>query len=499
MLDFKLVREALTERDLLLSTLAPHLVQPIPFLYPITHPVWERPYVATGVGMYDVLAHAPGRKRALPIQKHLSRKALIEAFPDIRPDAAVGAVRYYDAKVDDARLVLTVVRTAVLHGALAAARTQVVGMVKSAHGIVEGADIVDLIDGTHYRVKAKNVICATGAWTEQTEALVSPDSGLRVLASKGVHIVVPNERIHGTMGLILQTEKSVLFIIPWDKYWIIGTTDTPWHETLTHPVATSRDIDYVIEHANKVLRRPLTRKDVIGCFAGLRPLLQPGTKAGTSSARISREHTVASPAPGMTVIAGGKLTTYRVMAKDAVDFALGAQAATLPSITHCVPLLGAEGFEATLAARADLARRYGWPLRRVKHLLTRYGSLVGELTDLIDADPKLGQPVPGAPDYLRCEIVYAAAHEGALTLSDVMMTRTRLNYEQADCGLGAAGAIADLLAPILGWDEGRQEAEIAAYTDRVRAEKAARETLTDAEAEEVRLTAADPTPMLAFA
>ena len=203
-------------------------------------------------------------------------------------------------------------------------------------GAVTGAEVVDLETGEHIDVRARAVINATGVWTEQTESLAGAEGGLRVLASKGIHIVVPRSRIAGDVGLILQTEKSVLFIIPWSRYWVIGTTDTPWEQELMHPVATSADIDYVIEHANTVLSRPITREDIIGTWAGLRPLLQPQVKEGTSSAKVSREHTVAAPAPGLTVIAGGKLTTYRVMAKDAVDFAIGSRA-TQPAVHHARP------------------------------------------------------------------------------------------------------------------------------------------------------------------
>ncbi|MDR1799922.1 MAG: glycerol-3-phosphate dehydrogenase/oxidase, partial [Bifidobacteriaceae bacterium] len=305
MLDFKLVHEALTERDLMLSTTAPHLVRPVPFLYPLSHPFLERPYVATGVGLYDLLAHTPGRKRALPIQQHLSGRQLTQAFPDLKAGSGIGAVRYYDAQVDDARLVLTLVRTAVQYGAYATSRVQVIGLTKSGHGRVTGARATDLTTGQTFQIKAKQVIAATGVWTEQTEAMAGTGGGLQVLASKGVHIVVPRERINGTMGVISMTEKSVLFLIPHDTYWLIGTTDTPWTQDFTHPVATQADIDYLLEHANAILNTELTRQDIIGTYAGLRPLLQPGTKAGTSSAKVSREHTVASPAPGLTVIAGG--------------------------------------------------------------------------------------------------------------------------------------------------------------------------------------------------
>jgi glycerol-3-phosphate dehydrogenase len=469
MLDFHLVREALTERDLLIQDLAPHLVKPVPFLYPLEHRVWERAYVGTGIALYDTLASVNGRKRAMPLHQHVTRKGLERKFPDLRHDAAVGAVQYWDANVDDARLVSTLIRTAVSYGAYAASRTQVIGLTTTSGGAVTGAELQDLETGERFTVRARHVINATGVWTEQTESLAGTEGGLRVLASKGIHIVVPRDRIAGNVGLILQTEKSVLFVIPWSRYWVIGTTDTPFEQELTHPVASSADIDYVIEHANAVLARPLTREDVIGTWAGLRPLLQPGTKEGTSSAKVSREHTVASPTPGLTVIAGGKLTTYRVMAKDAVDFAIGSRATSLPSITHKVPLVGAEGLEVLQRQARDIGGRYGWDRGRMDHLLHRYGSLLGELLELVDADEALGRPLEHAPAYIGAEVVYAVTHEGALHLDDVLMHRTRLNYEQADKGVGALDEIADLIAPRLGWDAATRTREIEAYRARAAA------------------------------
>ncbi|MDR2564482.1 MAG: glycerol-3-phosphate dehydrogenase/oxidase [Bifidobacteriaceae bacterium] len=497
MLDFKLVHEALTERDRLLSTTAPHLVKPVPFLYPLTHRVWERPYVATGVGLYDLLAHTPGRRRALPIQRHYFGRELRRVFPDLKPSAAVGAVRYFDSEVDDARLTLTLVRTAARYGAHAASRAEVTAITRNRLGKVDGAVVKDLLSGRSVRVKAKHVIGATGVWTEQTEALTGQGGGLKVLASKGAHIVVPKDRIDGQMGIISRTEKSVLFIIPWDRYWLIGTTDTPWRQaTLDHPVATSADVEYLLGQANKLLARPLGKADVIGFYAGLRPLLQPGTKQGTSSAKISREHTVASPVPGLTMIAGGKLTTYRVMAKDAVDFALGkGAAAAKPSITKHLPLLGAEGYDAVRNNAPKLASRYGWDRTRTLHLLGRYGSRVADITDLIDSDPSLAEPIPGGEHYLKAEAVYAATHEGVIHLDDVMMSRTRLNHEVPDAGLAASSVIARLVAPHLGWDQARIEAEVAGYAARVEAERAAARLATDAEAEAARLQAQELTPM----
>src|SRR5690606_18542634 len=228
MLDFELVHEALTERDLLLRDLAPHLVRPVPFLYPLEHRVWERAYVGTGIALYDVLATLTPGRRPMPFHRHLSKSQMEAKFPDLAHDAAVGAVQYWDASVDDARLVATLVRTAASYGAHAASRTQVVSLTPGATGAVNGAVVADLETGREITVRARAVINATGVWTEETEALAGSEGGLRVLASKGVHLVVPRERIRGNAGLILQTEKSVLFVIPWSRYWIIGTTDTPW-------------------------------------------------------------------------------------------------------------------------------------------------------------------------------------------------------------------------------------------------------------------------------
>ncbi len=503
MFDVHLVHEALVERDLLVSRLAPHLVHPVSFLYPLTHHVWERAYVGAGVALYDALATATGTRRAMPLHRHLTRTSMRRLFPDLDPRAAVGAVRYWDAQVDDARLVSTLVRTAVSQGALAASRTQVVGLTRDDEGgagtgtsaaTVTGAELLDTETGERFTVRARNVIAATGVWTEETEALAGP-GGLEVLASKGIHLVVPRDRIAGDVGLILQTEKSVLFLIPWPGYWVIGTTDTPWKQELRHPVATREDVDYVLAHANAVLARPLTRDDVIGVFAGLRPLLQPKTKAGTSSAKVSREHTVASPTPGLTVIAGGKLTTYRVMAKDAVDFALGAAAATRPSTTKDLPLAGAEGFAQTRARADAVGARHGWDAARMRHLLGRYGSLLDELTALVDERPDLAAPLAAAPAYTRAEAVYAVTHEGALHLDDVLMHRTRLNHEQADRGVGTLEEIADLVGPLLGWDEATRAREVEAYRERVAAEEAAELEDDDASAAAVRLTATEVAPM----
>lgn len=494
MLDFALVHEALTERDLLLAEIAPHLVHKVPFLYPLTHRVWERAYVGMGVALYDALASLSKRRRSTPFHRHISKKKLSALFPNFREDAAVGAIQYWDARVDDARLVLALIRTAAAQGALAASRTQVVRLTKNASGAVTGAEIVDLESNTRHHIKSRMVINATGVWTEETESMAAGEGGLKVLASKGIHLVVPKDRIQGNTGLILQTEKSVLFVIPWPNHWIIGTTDTPYTEDLRHPIVTRADIDYLLDRANAVLAKPLTHEDIVGTYAGLRPLLQPAQASASTS--VSREHTVASPAPGFVVIAGGKLTTYRVMAKDAVDFALGDRARAMPSISHKISLTGADGLAAARARAATYARTYGWTTAVTEHLLGRYGSDIDDLVELIEAQPDLAEPLTAAPLYLRAEIAYAATNEMVLHLEDVLLHRTRLVYEYADGGAAALDEILSILSPILRWDGATQQHERAQYLERLAAETQATQTTTDAEGAQVRANAGDMTPML---
>jgi len=492
-LDFKLVAEALTERGRLLTTIAPHLVEAQPFLWPLKQRVIERAYSAVGVGLYDALAVAgAGFRKTVPLQKHLSKDGARGRFPDIKPDALIGAIEFYDARVDDARLVVTLIRTAVKYGAEAASRVKVTGVRKNDAGRVDGVEAVDLESGDTLTISATRVINATGVWTEQTQKLAGSSGGLKVLASKGIHIVLPRERIKASAGMFLRTEKSVLFIIPWQHYWVIGTTDTAWHEQLEHPVPTSADIDYILAHANEVLAEPLTRDDIIGTYAGLRPLLQPAVLDESKSTKVSREHTVTEVAPGMVSIAGGKLTTYRVMAEDAVDFALGsAEAKAKPSVTADLPLLGAEGFAAARNQADRLGARYGLEADRMTHLLSRYGSEVESLLATIDADPALGRPLAAAPQFLRAEVAWACTVEGALHLEDILVARVRLNSESRDRGGAAVDEVGEIAAEALGWDAERLEREKANYRARIAAEIAAEEQPTDAAASAERMKADD--------
>lgn len=484
-LDFKLVAEALKERGLLLNHVAPHLVKAQPFLWPLKMPVIERSYSAIGIGMYDTLAFIGSKgEKTVPPQRHFSKKGTKKVFPGIKDSAFSGSIQFYDARVDDARLVVDLVRTASGYGALAASRTQVTSIEKDSSGRVTGAVVRDLETGTERSVKAKRIINATGVWTEESEAMAAEDAGLKVLASKGVHIVVPRDRIKATSGIFTKTEKSVLFIIPWQRYWIIGTTDTPYTEDIANPVATAKDIQYVLDQANKLIADELTADDIIGTYAGLRPLLQPKLKEGSdkASTKVSREHTVTEIAPGMSAIAGGKLTTYRVMAKDAVDFALGTEAKTRPSVTENIQLVGSAGFAATEANKANIASAQGWDSQRLEHLLERYGSEIYDIIDLIAENPELGKPLENAPQFLRADVVYAVRAEGALHLEDILVRRVRLDLEQRDRGLSSAKEIISLVADELGWDEATQAKEYETYAARVAAIDAAETKNTDSEA-----------------
>ncbi|MGW5052815.1 glycerol-3-phosphate dehydrogenase/oxidase [Actinokineospora sp. NPDC004072] len=481
-LEFGLVREALRERELMLTRLAPHLVKPVSFLYPLTNRIWERPYTAAGLFLYDTM----GGARSVPGQKHLTRAGALRLVPALKRDALIGGIRYFDAQADDARHTMTVARTAAHYGAVVRTSTQVVGFLREADRVT-GVRVRDVEDGREADVRAEVVINCTGVWTGELQRVSGSRGRFRVRASKGVHIVVPRDRIIAESGLILRTEKSVLFVIPWRNHWIVGTTDTDWNLDLAHPAATRGDIDYILDHVNTVLARPLTHDDIEGVYAGLRPLLA-GESEETS--KLSREHAVARVAPGLIAIAGGKYTTYRVMAADAVDAAAVDLPGRLqPSITDQVPLLGADGYHALVNQADLLAARHGLHPYRVRHLLDRYGSLLHEVLALAQDRPDLLKPLEGAPDYLRVEAVYAASHEGALHLEDVLARRTRVSIEYPHRGVETAREAADLVGEVLGWDEATREREVALYLARVEAERAS-QTQSDDEAADASRVAA---------
>jgi glycerol-3-phosphate dehydrogenase len=405
--DFGLVREALRERELLLTRLAPHLVAPVPFLWPLRGRGWERAYLGAGLVLYDTL----GGARSVPRHRHLSRRGALRIAPALREDALVGAVQFFDAAEDDARMVLAVARTAAAHGAHIATRVRVTGF--------RGPGVLDAVDeetGEPLELRARHVAGAAGVWTDELRRLAGGVSSRRIVPSKGIHIFVARERLALETGVLARTEKSVLFVIPWQGGWLIGDTDTPWRHGPGEPIATGADIDYLLAKTNALLRSPLTRDDIHGVIAGLRPLV--ARAARTETTRISRKHVVESPAPGLTTIAGGKYTTYRVMAADLIDAAASALGVSAPSVTRDVPLL--------------------------------------------DDRPPAGE-----------EAAYACTHEGALRLDDFLERRTRLALTAPDRGLAAAAPAAAAMAGVLGWSRERERAEVDAWHARVAARRAA--------------------------
>jgi glycerol-3-phosphate dehydrogenase len=489
MLDFGLVREALRERGLLLDRIAPHLVKPVPFLYPLQHRVWERAYAGTGVALYDAMAITSGAFKSstghgLHHHRHLTRRQALREAPCLRKDALTGAIQYWDAQMDDARFTMTVVRTAVSFGALAANRVRVTGFLRQGERVT-GALVTDLETGEEFEVRARQVINATGVWTDDTQGMADTRGQFHVRASKGIHLVVPRDRLPSSTGLILRTEKSVLFVIPWGRHWIIGTTDTDWKLAKAHPAASAQDIDYLLEHVNSVLNSPLTREDVEGVYAGLRPLLSGESE---STSKLSREHVVGHPVPGLVVVAGGKFTTYRVMAADAVDEAARTMDTRIPdSCTAELPLVGADGYRPLWNQRRALAATSGIHVARVEHLLNRYGACIHELLDMLRADPSLARPLPGADDYLAVEARYAVTHEGAMHLEDVLTRRTRISIEAWDRGVAAAPEVADLMAGLLGWTDEDKKREVDRYFARVAAERESQTKPDDDSAEAARL------------
>lgn len=464
--EIALVHEALTERGLLLDRIAPHLVRPVPFLYPVTRRGWERPYVGAGIHLYDLLSRVGAYGGTMPRPRTLTRVQVQGLAPDLRGDALVGAVRYYDAQIDDARHTVAVARSAAARGAAIVTRTKVEGLLREGERVV-GATVRDTETGESYDVRARVVLSAAGVWSDQVAGLLGQRTEAEVRQSKGVHLVVPQSAIRSTTALIARTPFSVLFLLPWGRHWLVGTTDTDWDGDLAEPQVDLEDVDYLLGQANRWLARPLGYEDVMGVYAGLRPLIAGGD-TDDATASLSREHAVFRPAPGMVLIAGGKYTTYRPMAADVVDAAaedLVAQghAAIPASSTAEIPLVGAPGFAEAWAQRMRTAKALGLSLESVEHLLRRHGDRSSDVLDLVADDPALGRRLHPDEDYLRAEVVLAASHEGARGLADVLVRRLRLGLETRDCAVGVSRDAAELMAPVLGWDEGQVAEEVAAY------------------------------------
>jgi len=456
-LDLRLVREALHERSVLLRN-AGDLVAPIRFLLPVARRGVASGSVGAGLTLYDALA---GRRSPLPRHRRLDSRELHEAAPGL--DARlVGGFEFWDATVDDARLTVTLARTAATLGARIASRVEVTGLLR-AGGRVVGVRAVDRLSGDEVEARAPLVVCAVGAETTLLQRRLAATPVVPTAPSKGAHVVVPRELVDSSAALITRTSDSVLFAIPWNDHWLLGTTDTPWRNPAVQPTATEEDARYLLDQANRILARPLELGDVVAGYAGTRPLVAASGAAAT--ARLSRRHAVVRSSDGLVVVAGGKLTTYRLLARDAVDAALGPRAArSLPSPTEALPLVGQEQTPATEQPATALL-----PPASADRLRRRYGTLVAEVLDPARDDPALLDPLPGAPGYLVAEVLYAATHEGALDLEDVLARRTHVAIETRDHGVRAAEVAARLVSPALGWDEARIQRSVASYRSLVAA------------------------------
>jgi glycerol-3-phosphate dehydrogenase len=478
--EFRLVYEALAERQRLLR-LAPHLVRPLPFLIPVfasgtAGRAGARAY-ARAIGMALWMYDATGGARIGKLHRRLSRAETLERMPDLDGDRLAAGFLYYDARVDDARLTLAVVKTAASHGAVVANYVEATGLRHDGDQVV-GATLTDRLGGATLEVGAKTLINAAGVWADELRALDEGRNPGSLRPAKGVHLTLPAGRPHLEVAAVLPVpgDKRSVFVIPWGKRVYVGTTDTDYEGPLDDPVCTAEDVDYLLGALNAWLRHPVERSEVLGTWAGLRPLVGgtpgargvPGKRATGRTADLSRRHSVRVSPSGLVSIVGGKLTTYRKMAADAVDEALdvrraaGDRPAAGRSRTGSVPLFGAEGYEEVSGSGA--AERLGVAADVAEHLAGRFGGQARAVAAMLVERPALAEPlVPGLP-YLGAEAVYAARYEMALTLEDVLSRRTRALLLDAAATAAAAPAVADLLAPELGWSAAETAAQVAAFT-----------------------------------
>ncbi len=486
--DFALVREALHERGLLAKTVSPHLVRTISFMIPLTRRFWQRIYFGAGVLLYDLLARTG--KHPLAFHRHLGRKATLKLAPALKQSSIRGAIIYQDAQIDDARHTLAIARTASHHGASIITSARVTGLLIEQHDgseTVVGAKFRDLETNTDYECRAAKVVNATGVWLDDIHDMACP-ANLSVRAAKGVHLVVRRDCIDSDCGIVLRTARSVLFLIPWGEHWLLGTTDTEWEFDRAHPAASSADIDYILDHANEALERPLTRADILGVYVGLRPLLDA---SADDTATVSREHAVAEPISGLVSIAGGKYTTYRVMAADAINAAVdGLPGNVPPSCTQDVVLLGSDEWQHWSQQADALAKVSALDRDIVERLLWRHGNRIVDVLEIAEFDPSLAAQVPGGT-YIAAEVVHAARHEGALHLDDVLARRLRISIEGEERGNLAAESVASLMARELGWSDQRRSTEVQRWYERVEAERAANAAPDDSTADSIRRRAAD--------
>ena len=450
----QLVREALAERSRLM-TLAPHLVHLERFLFPVYGwPIVHRAMYSAGLTLYDLLGAARDGGRAHP----LGAGAVAELIPSIVRHRLRGGVTYSDGVEDDARYSIAVARTAIAKGATAVTRTRATGLLTADDGRVNGLTVRDLLGGEELAVRAGRVIDATGVWLGHPEARLG-GSTMKLVPSRGSHLLFERERIPMRTGLTLKIPGRVLFVIPSPGAWIVGTTDEPDDGSPDRPAPTGHEVDHILETVNGVLALDLSRRDALGAYAGLRPLV--GAPGG-DTARISREHTIHREASGLVRVSGGKYTTYRLMARDAVDMALEGRDLAPRSATADLALLGAAPRDELDRLAVELAAADGLDASRAAALVDRHGTQARDVLAL-GRELDLLRPLADDIPQLEAEVAWAVRHELALGLDDVLSRRMRLSMSRRDRCASIAPRVAAIMATDLGWDEARQAAEVDAY------------------------------------
>ena len=453
-----LVREALAERRRLIQ-LAPHLVRIEPFLFPLYGGPLTRPFYDAGLTLYDLLgASADGGWH-----HHLSVEEALEATPALRRDGLRGAFVYHDGQEDDARFNLAVARTARADGGLPVTRVTALGALERDWRIA-GVNVRDELSGESFFVRAERVIDATGVWSGRADGpFPTVGASPAVRPSRGTHVLVPRDRIPSSHGLTLRIPGRVCFLVPWPDCWVIGTTDLDDDGPPDRPVPTAAEIDNILDNVNATLAVDLTRADLLGAYTGLRPLAtDPGGHPG-SSVKASREHRIRTDPNGLVRIGGGKYTTYRLMAAQTVDVALGQDVARArPSRTADLPLVGGAPLAELDALAATLAAETGLDAPRMERLVARHGT---EARDVIALGGQLDLLRPLGPGiaHLEAEVAWAVRSESALALDDVLARRTRLAQERSDRGAALAPRVAELMGAELGWTEADRAAAIETY------------------------------------
>ena len=455
-----LVYEALAERQRLLRN-APHLVKVLPFLIPMFGTGGVLPAKISrvlGIAMwgYDLTGGFRVGKR----HERLDHDEALVYMPTLPTDRLVSAYLYYDAAADDARLVLAVARTAALEfGAVCANHVRAVGLHKDADGVVDGVEVRPTApgDGAPFTIRTRAVVNAAGVWSDEVRTLdegIDPDS---IRPAKGIHITVPWAKVRNQIAAVIPVPKDrrSVFVVPNGDLTYIGTTDTDYDGPLDDPQCTSEDIQYLLDAINAACTEKITVDDVVGSWAGLRPLVKSASSGRTAD--LSRRHRVAVSDSGVVTITGGKLTTYREMAAETVDEVVEAVLARRtgfagygPSTTKRIPLRGAAGHD-SLHRAAEVYPEV--PVTHLDHLAGRYGGEARVLMALIQADPSLAEPLIDGLPYLRAEAVFAVRHEMACTVDDVLSRRTRARLLGRDDSAAAAEAVGDLIAPEMGWDD----------------------------------------------